>query len=107
MQLTLDVLKNAKRSHATVSFLTDTGLTEATDQVNKYDQLMKDFPLNELLSATDCSLLLERQRFTFPADWLYVDHVDGEWSAMNELMARKEILIEENLGKALMPLVYS
>ena len=51
--LTLDVLKHAKRFHATVSFLADTGLKEATDQVHKYNVLMKDFPLNELLAATD------------------------------------------------------
>ncbi|KAI8619674.1 dynein heavy chain [Chytriomyces sp. MP71] len=51
--LTLDVLKHAKRFHATVSFRADTGLNEALDKVTKYNQLMKDFPLNELLSAPD------------------------------------------------------
>ncbi|KAJ3090057.1 hypothetical protein HK102_004799, partial [Quaeritorhiza haematococci] len=51
--LALDVLKTAKRFHATVSFLADTGLKEATEKVQRYNQLMKDFPLNELLSATD------------------------------------------------------
>lgn len=29
--LTLDILKHAKRFHATVSFIADTGLKEATD----------------------------------------------------------------------------
>ena len=43
--------------------------------------------------------LLERQRFSFPTDWIYIDHVDGEWSAMNELLKRKETAIEENTGK--------
>ncbi|KAJ3176317.1 hypothetical protein HDU87_005359 [Geranomyces variabilis] len=51
--LTLDVLKHAKRFHATVSFLADTGLKEAVEKVQKYNILMKDFPLNELLAATD------------------------------------------------------
>ncbi|KAJ3099515.1 hypothetical protein HDU96_010687, partial [Phlyctochytrium bullatum] len=50
---TLDILRHAKRFHATVSFLADTGLKEATEKVQKYNQLMRDFPLNELLSATD------------------------------------------------------
>ncbi|KAG9253399.1 dynein heavy chain, N-terminal region 1-domain-containing protein [Emericellopsis atlantica] len=50
--LTLDILKHAKRFQATVSFKTDTGLTEAMDKVQKYNQLMRDFPLDELLSAT-------------------------------------------------------
>ncbi|TIC08181.1 hypothetical protein E3Q16_00047 [Wallemia mellicola] len=53
IMLTLEILKYAKRFHATVSFIADTGLKEATDVVHKYNQLMKDFPLDELLSATD------------------------------------------------------
>lgn len=53
IMLTLEILKYAKRFHATVSFIADTGLKEATDVVHKYSQLMKDFPLDELLSATD------------------------------------------------------
>ncbi|GAA5901689.1 dynein heavy chain [Sporobolomyces salmoneus] len=59
IQLTLDILKNAKRFHATVSFIADTGLKEATDVVHKYNQLMKDFPLNELLAATDLAKVQE------------------------------------------------
>ncbi|KAJ1982313.1 dynein heavy chain [Dimargaris xerosporica] len=51
--LTLEVLKNAKRFHATVSFIADTGLSEGMETVFKYNQLMKDFPLDELLAATD------------------------------------------------------
>ncbi|OWZ39026.1 dynein heavy chain 1, cytosolic [Cryptococcus neoformans Tu259-1] len=51
--LVLDVLKHAKRFHATVSFIADTGLKEAADLVHKHNILMKDFPLDELLAATD------------------------------------------------------
>ncbi|KKA28538.1 hypothetical protein TD95_002241 [Thielaviopsis punctulata] len=50
--LTLEILKHAKRFQATVSFTADTGLKEAMDMVQKYNQLMRDFPLDELLSAT-------------------------------------------------------
>ncbi|KAJ2558174.1 dynein heavy chain [Coemansia sp. RSA 1933] len=53
IQLTMDVLKAAKRFHATVSFRTDTGLKKAAEQVARFNVLMKDFPINELLSATD------------------------------------------------------
>ncbi|ELU44462.1 dynein heavy chain [Rhizoctonia solani AG-1 IA] len=53
VQLVMECLRNAKRFRATVSFIADTGLKEATDIVHKYNQLMKEFPLNELLSATD------------------------------------------------------
>lgn len=52
VQLTMDILRHAKRYQATLSFVADTGLREATDLVQKYNQLMRDFPLDELLSAT-------------------------------------------------------
>ncbi|KAJ2451292.1 dynein heavy chain [Coemansia sp. RSA 2336] len=51
--LTMDVLKAAKRFHATVSFRTDTGLKEAAERVLRFNVLMKDFPINDLLSATE------------------------------------------------------
>ncbi|KAH9487400.1 Dynein heavy chain, cytoplasmic [Psilocybe cubensis] len=57
--MVMDCLRNAKRFRATVSFMADTGLTDATDMVHKYNQLMKDFPLNELLSATDLDKVQE------------------------------------------------
>ncbi|KAK7927737.1 dynein heavy chain [Apiospora marii] len=53
--LTLEILKHAKRFQATVSFTADTGLKEAMETVQKYNQLMRDFPLDELLSATSLS----------------------------------------------------
>ena len=51
--LTLDILKHGKRFHATVSFDTDTGLKQALATVNDYNPLMKDFPINDLLSAAE------------------------------------------------------
>ncbi|XP_058810234.1 dynein heavy chain, cytoplasmic isoform X2 [Phymastichus coffea] len=53
ISLTLDILKHGKRFHATVSFDTDTGLKQALATVNDYNPLMKDFPINDLLSATE------------------------------------------------------
>lgn len=50
---TLEILKNGKRFHATVSFDADTRLKEALATVTDYNPLMKDFPLNDLLAATD------------------------------------------------------
>ncbi|KAH6718072.1 cytoplasmic dynein-like protein 1 heavy chain 1 [Leptodontidium sp. MPI-SDFR-AT-0119] len=52
VSLTIEILRTAKRFQATVSFSADTGLKEAVDKVQKYNQLMRDFPLDELLSAT-------------------------------------------------------
>ena len=59
--LTLEVLKHGKRFHATVSFDTDTGLKQAIATVNDYNPLMKDFPINDLLSATE----LDRVRIRY------------------------------------------
>jgi dynein heavy chain 1 len=59
VKLTLDVLKNAKRFQATVSFSADTGLKETTDKVQKYNQLMRDFPLDELLASTSLQKVQE------------------------------------------------
>ena len=57
--LTLEILKQAKRFQATVSFTSDTGLKEAMEKVQKYNQLMRDFPLDELLSATSLGKIPE------------------------------------------------
>ncbi|RKO87762.1 dynein heavy chain, N-terminal region 1-domain-containing protein, partial [Blyttiomyces helicus] len=59
---TLEVLQNAKRFHATVSFHADTRLKDAIEITSRYSQVMKDFPLNELLSATD----IEKIRDSLP-----------------------------------------
>ena len=52
VQLTLDILQHAKRYQVKVSFYADTGLKEALDTVQKYNQLMREFPMDELLAAT-------------------------------------------------------
>ena len=52
VQLVMDILKQAKRFQTTVSFTTDTGLKDASDRVQEYNKLMRDFPLDELLAAT-------------------------------------------------------
>ncbi|KAI9667857.1 MAG: hypothetical protein M1821_000676 [Bathelium mastoideum] len=52
VQLTMDILRHVKRFQATLSFSADTGLKDTAETVQKYNQLMRDFPLDELLSAT-------------------------------------------------------
>ncbi|CAB4393949.1 unnamed protein product [Rhizophagus irregularis] len=59
IELTLGILRHAKHYHTTVSFIADTGLKESKEKVNKYNQLMKDFPLDELLSAPDVNKIKE------------------------------------------------
>ncbi|KAH3668241.1 hypothetical protein OGAPHI_001995 [Ogataea philodendri] len=50
VQLTLDILRSAKRYHATVTFA-DTGIADSLNLTIKYTQLLKDLPINDLLSA--------------------------------------------------------
>ncbi|XP_054005626.1 dynein heavy chain, cytoplasmic isoform X1 [Hylaeus anthracinus] len=68
ISLTLDILKHGKRFHATVSFDTDTGLQQALATVNDYNPLMKDFPINDLLSATE----LERIRISIQQIFMHL-----------------------------------
>ena len=48
---------------------------------------------------------LERQRYQFPTDWLYIDKVQGEWSAFNEILKRKNDSIQQQLGGLQMKIV--
>ncbi|KAB8270794.1 dynein heavy chain, N-terminal region 1-domain-containing protein [Aspergillus minisclerotigenes] len=65
VSLTMDILRHAKRYQATLSFVADTGLREAADLVQKYNQLMRDFPLDELLSATTLQKVQESLNLIF------------------------------------------
>ncbi|KAK9459211.1 dynein heavy chain, N-terminal region 1-domain-containing protein [Lipomyces oligophaga] len=57
--LTMEILKFAKRFHATTSFLADTGLKESIELVKKYNILMNEFPIDELQSAPTLQKLKE------------------------------------------------
>jgi dynein heavy chain 1 len=59
VNFTLEVLRSAKRFHATVSFIADTGVKEAIDIVAKYNQLMRDMPVNEISAAADLARVKE------------------------------------------------
>ncbi|EDQ84975.1 uncharacterized protein MONBRDRAFT_12266 [Monosiga brevicollis MX1] len=54
--LTLDVLKDAGRQLLPMRFASDTNLTRA-DTVKEYATLMSNFPINEMLTATELSTL--------------------------------------------------
>lgn len=45
----------------------------------------------------DAQKILERQRYQFPSNWLYVDNVDGEWGAFNEILDRKNRSIQSQV----------
>lgn len=65
-ECTLNTLKQSKRFFATASFDTDTiGLKRALDMVASYKPLMKDFPLNDLLTASEIPALSNALRNIF------------------------------------------
>lgn len=39
--------------------------------------------------------LLTRQRYQFPSDWLFVDQIDDDWMALNDLLVRKVKIVED------------
>jgi dynein heavy chain 1 len=49
--------------------------------------------------------ILERQRFQFPTNWLHADNIDGEWSAFNEIMRRKDSNIQTQVASLQMKIV--
>ncbi|PFH31617.1 dynein heavy chain [Besnoitia besnoiti] len=40
--------------------------------------------------------LLERQRFAFPSDWLWIDKVEGELETFQQLLRHQVLLVEQN-----------
>ncbi|KAL9625204.1 MAG: hypothetical protein Q9160_000606 [Pyrenula sp. 1 TL-2023] len=65
VKLTIEILHQAKRHQAIYSFKEDTGLKEATELVQRYNTLMRDFPLDELLSATSLEKISDALRSIF------------------------------------------
>lgn len=59
----------------------------------------------EIADFTTGQQTLERQRYQFPPDWLYVDQVQGEWSAFNEILKRKNDSIQQQLSGLQMKIV--
>jgi dynein heavy chain 1, cytosolic len=41
--------------------------------------------------------LLERQRFHFPADWLWIDQLEGDWSSFRQILTRKSQTMESEI----------
>ncbi|CRG93244.1 dynein heavy chain, putative [Plasmodium gallinaceum] len=63
--LTLQILKNAKRYFATMSFDSDIQLRQSKEYVLNVNILMKDFPINDLLGATSIQQIIQAIRNIF------------------------------------------
>ncbi|CAG8591249.1 25222_t:CDS:2, partial [Racocetra persica] len=40
---------------------------------------------------------LERQRYQFPSDWMHIEQIDGEWSALREILNKKNNQIQDQI----------
>ncbi|KIX04416.1 uncharacterized protein Z518_05284 [Rhinocladiella mackenziei CBS 650.93] len=87
VKLTLEILKKAKRQQALVSFETDTGLKDAIETVRNYNNLMRDFPLEELSSATTLPKMAEALVLIFT-------HLNKKWRVCNYPIRRALKLVE-------------
>lgn len=95
--LTLDILKHGKRFHATVSFDSDTGLKTALATVNDYNTLMKDFPINDLLAATD----LDRIRTAIEHIFIHLRKIRSTKYPLPKLLKLVEAISRDLLSKLL------
>jgi dynein heavy chain 1, cytosolic len=87
VRLTLEILKKAKRQQAVMSFETDTGWRESMEIVRNYNVLMRDFPLDDLSSATSLEKLAEGLVMVF-------SHLNKKWRLCNYPVRRALRLVE-------------
>ncbi|ANZ76269.1 BA75_02408T0 [Komagataella pastoris] len=57
--VSLEVLKKAKRFSATVSFIPDTGISQALSITSQYTPFLKEIPMQSFIAATDIQKLQE------------------------------------------------
>ena len=75
----------------------DTATT--TDAVNfmsllqEYQRRSKKWT-DDMTTFANGQRLLERQRYSFPADWLYLDNLQGQWDAFLDILNRKNALVQ-------------
>lgn len=43
--------------------------------------------------------LLQQQRYRWPEDWLYIDQIEGEWSAFLQLLKKRTDIMQEQTPK--------
>lgn len=87
VKLTIEILKKAKRQQAVVSFETDTGWRDALELVRNYNVLMRDFPLDELSSATSLEKVMDALVLIFT-------HLNKKWRLCNYPVRRALKLAE-------------
>ncbi|KAL5291956.1 DYNC1H1 family protein [Megaselia abdita] len=74
--------------------------SEAVSFITYVQTLKKDMVVwdKQVEVYREAQRILERQRFQFPNNWLHVDNIEGEWSAFNEIIKRKDSAIQTQVA---------
>ncbi|CAF3346282.1 unnamed protein product [Rotaria sp. Silwood1] len=67
-----------------------------TIETVRQTQIDDEIKMKQLLEA---QRLLERQRYSFPDNWTSMDTIQNSWTSMNDILKRKEQVIETKLNK--------
>ncbi|CAF1453141.1 unnamed protein product, partial [Rotaria magnacalcarata] len=76
--------------------LDDTVQLIDTIETVRQTQADDEIKMKQLLEA---QRLLERQRYSFPDNWTSADTIQNSWTSMNDILKRKEQVIEKKLHK--------
>jgi dynein heavy chain 1 len=52
---------------------------------------------HKVITYREAQNVLMKQRFQFPSDWTFTDQINGEWSAFNEILVRKDQSIQKHV----------
>ena len=65
--------------------------------VQKSEQKIKVWsPLVDIFQKSQNTL--SRERYQCPDDWLHVEQIQGEWTALKEILARKSKQVQDQIG---------
>lgn len=79
---------NGSSTAQAVSFITF--VQEINRRTEPWSSVLADF--------VEGQQVLEKQRYAFPDDWLHIDRVDSEWQLFNEILRRKNGVIQDQFA---------
>lgn len=59
----------------------------------------------DMVTFTSGQRLLERQRYSFPNEWLHMDNLQGQWDAFLEILHRKDALVQGQVSSLQLKIV--
>lgn len=87
---------NARRQLETLSTDASDDVTVFVTEIQEMKRSLKGWEI-EMDRFKSGQKLLQTQRFQFPSDWLWIDIVEGEWSAFKQILSKKVQLMDEQI----------